>query len=830
MILNYKFIYALFYIGFLVTGISQNAQSPSSELFRQAEKLISQKDYEKAKLTLKLYQKYEENNLQKWLNAQNLIIRSELELNNINIAKTLINSAKEKLDSVNKPDFELVKEIQFYEAEIFEIENNFKAAEKIYRNLLKKKNSGEVEIKLANNLIDRILSSYSDKIQRDYEELRLLVSKYEKDEDRNPLELIRIKHKLSSYQMVNQETLTNLEKIETYWLKKDEYTVFRIYLNNVVRNYEKAYKVWFENKDLISLKSHPLTVKVLGRLARHFQDTELLRSKEIMKVLPVLVRDKNEKNLVELISIELLIKEKKAAEAMLIYESSIKSNPAGILRSEMEILLAETYLELKDLKTCRSLLKNLADKNLTDSELKSRKLFIDASLLQADGKDEEAAILFLRVGQTATNSQTALKSLFMAGKAFYTAKQCNRAIIAFKILLEKKRNKFTDETLYYLSLSHAQCKDFQKALSTVDQLILTGRNPELKKRGLFEKGDYWLMAGDKSKAIEAYNDFTVVYTNDSRNAAIWYKIYKIHLKQNELTDSANILDKIIKNSSSNSPEVYSSALHQRALLHQFKGENRESISLWQKYLEFNLKVETKDKDEVKLMLAAAFQNSESQNLSAAAAIYDEILLKSSNDKIKELALLNLLETVNSEPNSRTAALKKLLSSKQEYPENIINLLCAQALKVKELTKESESFISSLKNAELRNFWAAGLLYERGNKEDAARAIELLKTVKDEKFYVKKLALLRDLHFTSGDKEAALNTSLEIIYCLTSKENWNESADLNEMEQSSLMAIELLSAAGKKVQAAKIYKRISDLKFPLQKATVEKIENILQVKK
>ena len=826
---RYIFIFVLL-ISSSHLAYSQNTQSPSADLFKQAERLMNQRDFEKAKLTLKLYQKYEEKNAQNWLKAQSLIIQSEIELNNFVVAETLINKTKEKIKNLPQANQNYEKSINLLEAEILEIQNKFEQAEKIYRALLKKNKAADIEIKLANNLIDRVLSGYSKQAQKDYEELRSLVSAYEKNNKRNPLELIRIKQKVSSYQMVNKETLSNLKKLETYWLKKDEYTIFRIYINNVLRNYDQAYNVWFENKDIITLKSHPLSVPVLVTLSRHFLDKAPKKTSEILKALPLLVRDKYEKNLVELLSIEQLLKNKKIAEAYAVYENSIKINPQGHNRSEMEINLAEAYLEVKEYKTCRKLISKIQAKAITNAELKSRKLFIDASLLQSEGKDKEAAVLFLRVGQTATNAQTALKSLFMAGKAFYNAKQCNRAVIAFKILLEKKRNKFTDDGLYYLSLSHAQCKDFPKALATIDRLILSGKNPELKKKALFEKGDYWVMAGNNSKAIEAYNDFTVVYSNDSRNAAIWYKIYNIHLKQKQIPQCETILDKIIKKSSSNSPEVYSSALHQKALLHQLKGENRQSISLWQKYLEFNQKVSTKHKDEVKLMLAAAFQNSESLNLSASATIYEEVLEKSKDVNIRNIALKNLLEITASDPKVHTETLKKLLNTKISYNTEAVDLICAQALALKDLQKDSAAFINKLADSEHKRYWQAKALYVQNNKDSAKKGLKLLKTVKQPKLHIQKLALQRDFHQVLKDPEATLNSCLEIIYLMTAKENWSHSSNWTEIIPSSSIAISLLIEQGRVKQAAKIYQRLVSGGFPIPKNELSKIEKLLKVKK
>ena len=435
------------------SSFSQNAinQSASNDLLKQGNQLLEKRDFEKAKLTYKLYQKYVEKNTVKWLDAQLLLIRCNIETNNFIEADRLLLEASKKAAASNPNNKNINNKIDLLKAEIFEIRNEFYKAEELYRQLISTNNSAEVQIRLANNLIDRVLTGYSKSTQKDYDELRNIVGSYEKNDSRNPLELIRIKQKVSSYQMINKQTLANLEKLNSYWIRKDEFILFKIYLNNALRKYNDAYKVWSENHDIISLKTHPLSVPTLVNLSRHFLETKLENSVEINKTLQVLIRDEKEKSLVNEIIIEQLIEQKKTQEALSLYQDFIKNTPTAHNKNAIIVSLSEAFLDIHDYKTCLSLMNSIPDDSVLSAENKSRKVYIEASLLQADGKDLDAAVLFLRVGQTASNPQIALKSLFLAGKSFYGANQCNRAVIAFKILLEKRRNSFTDEAMYYLS-------------------------------------------------------------------------------------------------------------------------------------------------------------------------------------------------------------------------------------------------------------------------------------------------------------------------------------------------------------------------------------------
>ncbi|MCM8541152.1 MAG: tetratricopeptide repeat protein [Lentisphaeraceae bacterium] len=812
------------------SSFSQNAinQSASNDLLKQGNQLLEKRDFEKAKLTYKLYQKYVEKNTVKWLDAQLLLIRCNIETNNFIEADRLLLEASKKAAASNPNNKNINNKIDLLKAEIFEIRNEFYKAEELYRQLISTNNSAEVQIRLANNLIDRVLTGYSKSTQKDYDELRNIVGSYEKNDSRNPLELIRIKQKVSSYQMINKQTLANLEKLNSYWIRKDEFILFKIYLNNALRKYNDAYKVWSENHDIISLKTHPLSVPTLVNLSRHFLETKLENSVEINKTLQVLIRDEKEKSLVNEIIIEQLIEQKKTQEALSLYQDFIKNTPTAHNKNAIIVSLSEAFLDIHDYKTCLSLMNSIPDDSVLSAENKSRKVYIEASLLQADGKDLDAAVLFLRVGQTASNPQIALKSLFLAGKSFYGANQCNRAVIAFKILLEKRRNSFTDEAMYYLSRSHAQCKNYKEALAVIDRIVIVGKNPDLKKNALFEKGDYYLKSGDVNKAIESYNDYTVVYTDDSRNAAIWMKIYNIHRNLKDLDSSEKILSQIIEKSSKSSPEIYSSALHQKALIHQLKGENRKSISLWQAFLEFNQKVPNKLSDDVKIMLAAAYQNSEVLNLDAAKSIYLEIIENSKMDSARNIAIYNLINMTESNSQALPEILSKVLTLKSPLGEDAAHQCLEAAFKKladspKKFKSQVNSFISKIKNPELQAYWKSRMHFRNKKYSEALKSLNLISTKK----YLNRKSLLQKKTYLALNKpKEALAPCLEIIYSFSADLSQNKYSNWEDLENAALTAARILKSMGQTQQILKIKERIVLSKIPNADSIALSIDKIL----
>lgn len=828
-----KFSYYSFIICalFCTNIIAQDNNKAAAELLNNAQNLIQQRDYEKAQLTIKLYQKYVEKNHQKWLNAQLLLIRCNIELNNYIEADTLTKRAEKLIEEKKLENSTTDVELQLLKAEQLEIKNSFHKAAEIYKKLLQKPNSSDSIVKLANNLIDRIISGHSKNTQDDYEELRKIVSDYEQNQSRNPLELIRLKQKINAYRMINEETLKELEKLSDYWIQKDEYTLFKIYLNSMLRNYKQAYEIWLANKDIFTLKTHPLTIPALTSLSRHFLDTDLLKSKSINQSLSALIRDNRDRSNVTSVIVDQLIAEKKPGEALVFYEefSRVYKNAPDL--NSMLVSLSEAFLDIEDFKTSESLLKKIDVKSLKDPELKSRKIFIEASLLQTAGKDEEAAVLFLRVGQTVGSPQTALKSLFMAGKSFYKAKQCNRAIIAFKSLLEKPRNKFSDEAMYFLSLSHAQCKEYKQALEIVDKMVITGKSPEFKKMALYDKGSYLLKAGSTEKAIEAYNDYTVVYTNDSRNASIWYKIYGIYKSANNLEKAGEMLAKIISGSSQSSPEVYSDALHQLAILSKLKGDTRESIKLWQTYLEFNQKTPTEIHDEVKLMLAAAYQNSDSLDLTAARSIYSEILTNSTKDTTREIAAYNLINLVDESTKNSGEYLGLMLNSQKTFTEKTSNLILKKASTSSEFEKNEFKekiiqYIDKLKKEDQKLYWQAYLEFKK-NPQDTSKADAILEKIDSDEYYLMKLLLERDFYYSGKNPEKALSPSLEIIYRFSSSLGENSYFDWDELTKSAIISVTILKKTNMMEQAVKIRDRINQSKIPNSAGIVAEIDKIIK---
>lgn len=621
---------------------AQNADKQSQELLEQSRLLVEQNDLEKAKLSLSLYQKYVENNAVKWLEAQMLLIEVAFEEKNSAEAKNLIVAAEQKIN-VNKLTTSIQsKQLKLLESDYYLFKNDFKKSNEILQGLITKYNYEVAHTRIINNLIDEGILNACYGLKIDLTTIDKRINTYEKSPDKNPLELIRIKNKFNILKTPNKETLGSIQQSSEYWIQKDEIIVLEIYLLLASNNTKSAYEIWQDQKDILNIKSHPATVKVISILANSFVSKQAQKSFELSKFARLLVRDSRDLGAVVEIQTSLFIAENKTAEALGTVETYLKTTPKAQNADLLRIMICEQLIKDNDLQQCVRVFRLVNRDNITTPALKSRATFIEAVILQRNGKEKDAAALFLRVGQMAKDPQLIISSLYQAGISFENANQHQEAIIAFKQLISKPRHKLTDSSFHKLYNSQTLAGDFAGALSSIESILKQGRTPELKKDALFDKGHILLKSGKTSEAITAFQDFAVVYPQDSKSAQLLFEVYNIQKsKLKELASAGKTLEKIIEKTSEIAPSTYSLALHHRALLYHLNGNTRKSIELWQKYLEFNQKLPHPLIDEVKLHLAAAYQNSSEFSSTAAGSIYADIISNSSDKATVELALVNL---------------------------------------------------------------------------------------------------------------------------------------------------------------------------------------------
>lgn len=150
----------------------EGVESPASrDLIKQGQVLLEKGEYDKAKLTLKLYQKYVEKAPLNWLKAQLLLIRCNIETNNFLIANQLLKEAGTKLNPKLNSNVKIMTQLNLLKAEILEVKNDFYKAEKIYRDIYQKTKSSEVQIRLANNhtwVVARLSNTAPVSIRRKY--------------------------------------------------------------------------------------------------------------------------------------------------------------------------------------------------------------------------------------------------------------------------------------------------------------------------------------------------------------------------------------------------------------------------------------------------------------------------------------------------------------------------------------------------------------------------------------------------------------------------------------------------------------------------------------
>ncbi|MCM8534456.1 MAG: tetratricopeptide repeat protein [Lentisphaeraceae bacterium] len=819
---------------------AQNADKQSQELLEQSRLLVEQNDLEKAKLSLSLYQKYVETNVLKWLEAQMLLIEVAFEERNSAEAKNLIVTAEQKIKDNKLTTSTQSKQLKLLESDYYLFKNDFKQSNKILQELIAKYNYEVAHTRLINNLIDKgILNScYEQKV--DVTSIEEKISAYEKNPDKNPLELIRIKNKYNILNNPSNETLESIQKSSEFWIQKDEILILEVYLLLTSNKNKDAYEIWQDQKDILNIKSHPATVKVISMLAHSFASKQAKKSFELSKFARLLVRDTRDLGAVVEVQTRLHIEENKTAEALSTVESFLKTAPKAKNADLLRIMVCEQLIKDNDLQQCVRIFRLVDRDSISNSALKSRATFIEAVILQRNGKEKDAAALFLRVGQMAQDPELIISSLYQAGISFENANQHQKAIIAFKQLISKPRHKLTDSSFHKLYNSQALAGDYAGALSSIESILKQGRTPTLKKDALFDKGHILLKSGNTTDAITAFQDFAVVYPQDSKSAELLFEVYNIQKKKlKELKSAGKTLEKIIEKTSEIAPSTYSLALHHRALLYQLNGNTRKSIELWQKYLEFNQKLPHPLIDEVKLHLAAAYQNSSEFSSTAAGSIYADIMSNSSDSATVELALVNLASLPKNEENFERAVLN-LLNSKAQLSDKMLEpifvwLISLDSTKQKKeilrVNQQLSKLISSQKA--LDSFWMAQSLFIEGKlAKDSQKRSKALKKALDLNSQSKMNAIQKyeqriKLYQSLKDQNGQVSEYLNLIYHF--QQNMANDNYLNwELYHSACLKVaKLLKKQNKSAQIEALIKRISKAQLPGYENIVTEMAKVLK---
>ena len=250
------------------TSISAQQKNPADDILNQSRALVEQRDYDKAKLSLNLYQKYVEKQPAKWLYAQAELIKIYLDENNKAIAKTLFLEADKLITQSKLEKARESQQIKLLKSQYYRLQNDFENSNNILQELIKLYDDAEAETLLLNNYADEALVNrllFQKNI--DLKSLDNEIIAYEMSLLKNPIEVIRLKNKLSLLKNQDKNTLNEFHKLKELWIQRDEYALLLIYLNTALTNEVKALSLWEDNKAIIDIRSHPATIAILSKLA-----------------------------------------------------------------------------------------------------------------------------------------------------------------------------------------------------------------------------------------------------------------------------------------------------------------------------------------------------------------------------------------------------------------------------------------------------------------------------------------------------------------------------------------------------------------------------------
>ena len=821
--------------------LAAQQQDSSEELFQQSKVLIEQRDLDKAKLSLNLYQKYVAEMPVKWLKAQTELIKIAFEENQTALASNLFSIADQVIRKHKLEKNRISQELSLLKSNFYANQNNFEKSNKILESLIERYDDAQAENLLLNNLLDKAIKDklLLDKTP-DISELSEKVTVYESGLLRNPIDVLRLKNKLNILKQSAENSLEIFKNLADLWIPKDEYLMLLIHLNTEAGNDVKALSIWEENKEVISIKTFAGSVAIITELAAKISQYKPGQSKQLLKASQHLIRNEEDRARVIENEIEILIDEKKLDDAITTVEDFLSNNPESYNAAFLRASLCLALIDKNDLSKTKEIFSKI-NKNTKASELKSKLIFIEANILNSNGSEKEAAALFLRVGQTSKDKKIVSNSLYKAGLTFEKLKQYDKAAIAFKQLIAKKRNPLTDATYKRLYKVQVRNKKFKEALTTIDAILNKSASPTLKEDALYDKGYIFMRIGDTKNAIKSFNDFAVVYPKNIRSSKLLFEIYKIQKESlKNLEQASETLNNIINTSKDVSPDIYARSLHHRALLHLLNGETRLSISLWQKYLEFTRTLQHPLTDEVKLQLAAAYQNSTEYNDTAALSIFADIAATTKDEDYRRTAIENLAFMKKGDEIFKEAV-NKLFINSGSLSEKSLDFIFTwmhelDGEKDKELIKDltSQLLKSTSAKKSMEPFWQAQLYYFKSRiasePQKASDGLKMALNLLDKSSLpaisksTLKIKILEALKYETS----LLDEYLNVIYYFQNNLAKDNYADWQLYYNACFKAISLLKTKNQIARISSLRQRLVDSKLPGHEKVLKRIDDILKV--
>ena len=798
--------------------------APGLKLWNQAKSFIEQQEYQKARQYLRSYQLEVNNTPELWLQAEVLLVGITIRENNIDSASEALDKAQKKVlknKLLGKP---VQRDLQMLRCEILEVSNQFIKAQKIYQTLISEYDLLKAKIALANNISDNLLAKKSLSPPQDLMIVEKILENYEKNVDRDSLELIRVKTKISIFKQINKESLNELQKLNQSWVRKGEFAILSIYVALAQKNYIQAQQLWKNKQTLITRKSHPLSVSTLAKLSRFYWSRDKAVSTALNKTLPLLIRDAKDEQIQQVLLTEQALQNKNTDKATVHIDIIKNKFPKTLKLPSLQIQLAELLLNVQKFEEVKNALANIA--KLDDPDLQSRLDFLGASLLVTEKNDKGAAELFLKAAQVSKNEILIRRSLFLAGDLFQKTDNVQSAIKVLLALSNKSRHEYTDQSLFKLAVVYSKAKLYAEALTATKRLLKEGQEPKLKLEALYNKGDYELAAAKVDEAIRSYEQFALTYPKDQRSPLLLTKVYHLHRTKNKnLPKAVATLDKIIAQYRDTAPQTYSMALNQKAMILNLLGKPRESIKLCLVFLEFNEKIRSIKNDEVKLLLASAYQNSDELESSTTVPIYNDLIANSKYPSIAKTAIHALLAIPNKDAGTE-AGLDQLLKTQsplldKQTTNQVMNwkkLKLSQTVAAQKLIY-LDKLVTQSKNLtpkSLQKYWTATFLYEKSLLLPKEQQITLLKTALATNAGNKDngaLILNKDLLIALDRPDEALLNCLNVLYPYTVQMESDNYADWQHFHKACQSAGEILISQGRMKEAAKILARLKAAALP-----------------
>lgn len=237
------------------------------------------------------------------------------------------------------------------------------------------------------------------------------------------------------------------------------------------------------------------------------------------------------------------------------FERGLRESNDNAISAKLHLMLAATYLEMKNWNKAISQYKNAEEiaKRASIIQIPNRNWIISESRLKQaiaqihNYRNSEAIQNLLYFIGNYSNDPRAEEALFWLAESYYRSDMLRNAIDKYESLLSKyPTTKFREDVLYGLGWSYFRLKNFKKSGEIFAQLVQEFPNSKYGVEVWLRQGDGFFVLKNFKQAIESYQKVISLNPSGEESQYAQYQICHSLYKMNNLDAAYNQVLEFVK--------------------------------------------------------------------------------------------------------------------------------------------------------------------------------------------------------------------------------------------------------------------------------------------